>query len=167
MGHLSPDGKWWWDGFSWRSTAQDSGLALTKRVFDLAVVGMVCWGVVAIAFAVALAVDAPTYWEPRISTAAGIGLLVAGLFVIAIGIGLALVARKVARPSRGRLLAGVGIMLLAFLLQFFTLRVVMLSPAVLILLKPRANEHYAPVRQFQMARREGDEPCHPGRRATC
>ena len=139
MRHLSPDGKWWWDGFSWRPTAQDSALALTKRVFDWALVGIVCWGVVSIAFAVALAVDAPTYWEPMFSTAAGIGLLVAGLFVIATGIALALVARKVARPSRGRLLASVGIILLAFLLQFFTLWIVMLGPALLILLEARAQ----------------------------
>ena len=139
MRHLSPDGKWWWDGFSWRPTAQDSALALTKRVFDWAVVGIVCWGVVSIALAVAVAVDAPTYWEPMFSTAAGIGLLVAGLFVIAIGIGLALVARRVARPSPVRLLAGVAIVLLAIILQFFTMWVVVLSPAVLILLKPRAQ----------------------------
>jgi hypothetical protein len=134
--HVSPDGKWWWDGVSWRSTAGAPGLALTKRVFDWAVVAMVCWVVVPIAFAAALAVVSPTYWEPMLSSGAGIGLLTAGLFIIAIGIGLALLARKVAGPSPGRLVAGVAIIVFAFLLQFFTLWIVMLGPALLILLRP-------------------------------
>jgi hypothetical protein len=70
------------------------------------------------------------------STRAGIGMLGAGLLAIAIGGALALIARRLARPSRGTLLAGAAILLVAFLIQFFTLWIVLLGPALIILMSP-------------------------------
>jgi hypothetical protein len=133
---ISPDGKWWWDGVSWRPIAPESPLVVLKRVFDWAVVGTLYWVLFPIALAVVMAIVTPTYWGSMFSTRAGIGLLGAGLLAIAIGGAPALIARKVARPSRGSLLAGVAILLVAFLIQFFTLWVVLLGPALIILLSP-------------------------------
>lgn len=133
---ISPDGKWWWDGVSWRPIAQESRFVPLKRVFDWAVVGMLCWVLFPIALAVVMAIVTPTYWGPMFSTRAGIGMLGAGLLAIAIGGALALIARKLAKPSRGSLLAGVAILLVAFLIQFFTLWVVLLGPALIILVSP-------------------------------
>lgn len=98
---------------------------------------MLCWVFVPIAFAVVLAFVAPTYWSSMYSSPIGFVLL--GMAVVAVGIsvGLSLLARRVAGPSRGRLLAGVGILLLAFLTQFVTLWIVFLGPALVILLVPR------------------------------
>lgn len=108
-----------------------------KRVFDWAVLGTLCWMVVPIAIAVVLAFEAPTYWSSMYSSP--IGLVLLGIAVVAIGIsvGLWLLARRVAGPSRGRLLAGIGILLLAFVTQFVTLWIVFLGPALVILLIPR------------------------------
>ena len=133
---ISPDGKWWWDGVVWRPIARESGFVLMKRLFDWAVVGVLCWVFFPVALAVVMAIVTPTYWGPMFSTRGGIGMLGAGLIAIAIGGALALVARSVARPSRGSLLAGVGILLVAFLIQFFTLWIVLLGPALIILLSP-------------------------------
>src|SRR5260370_2240989 len=107
-----------------------------KRIFDWAVVGMRCWVFVPIAIAAVLAVVATNYWDPMFSNAIGLLLLGAGVISIGIGVALVLLARRVAGPSRGRLLAGVGIVLLAFVIQFFTLWIVFLGPAVVILLSP-------------------------------
>ncbi len=134
---LSPDGKWWWDGVSWRPVARNSGFALAKRVFDWAVVGMFCWVIFPIGLAVLLAVIEPTSWGPMFSTTTGRGLLAAGAVGIGIGVALTEVARRLVRPSRGALLAGVGIITLAFLIQFFTLWIVLLGPALVIVLNPR------------------------------
>jgi len=101
--------------------------------------GMLCWLVVPIAIAVMLAVLAPNYWDPMFSSVIGLVVLGAGLISIGIGVGLVLLARRVAGPSRRRLLAGVGIALLAFVTQFVTLWIVFLGPALVILLSPRQS----------------------------
>jgi hypothetical protein len=134
---VSPDGQWWWDGAAWRPIAQQLGFARAKRVFDWVVVGMFCWVAFPIALAGLMAVITPTYWGPMFSTAIGLGLLVAGVAAIGIGAALTEVARRLVGPTRGRLLAGVGILAAAFVIQFFTLWVVFLGPALLILLSPR------------------------------
>jgi hypothetical protein len=133
---LSPDGKWWWDGVAWRPTTQGAGFAVAMRVFDYVVVGMFCWVVFPIALAVLMAFITPTYWYPMFSTALGIGLLAAGVGATAIGLALTWVARRLVRPSRGALLAAVGIMLVAFLTQFVTWWIVLLGPAIIILSRP-------------------------------
>jgi hypothetical protein len=63
--------------------------------------------------------------------------LAAGIASIGASVALAAVARKFARPTRGALLAGLGIIIVAVLVQFFALWVVLLGPALLILLNPR------------------------------
>jgi hypothetical protein len=98
---------------------------------------MFCWVAFPIALAGLMAVITPTYWGPMFSTAIGLGLLVAGVAAIGIGAALTEVARRLVGPTRGRLLAGVGILAAAFVIQFFTLWVVFLGPALLILLSPR------------------------------
>jgi hypothetical protein len=136
-GQLSPDGKWWWDGASWRPVRRESGLTLAKRLFDFAVIGSFCWVAFPLALALLLAVITPTYWGPMLSAATGIGLLVAGVVAIGIGAALTEVARRLVRPSRGRLLAGLGILTVAFLIQFVTLWIVLLGPALILLSNTR------------------------------
>ncbi|SRR6266478_9618590 len=132
---ISPDDKWWWDGMSWRPIAYP-GLVLIKRALDWAVIGMLCLALLPVGIAVVIFLITPTYWRPMFSLA-GLGLLVAGIVSIGISVALAAVARKFARPTRGALLAGLGIIIVAVLVQFFALWVVLLGPALLILLNPR------------------------------
>jgi hypothetical protein len=131
---ISPDDKWWWDGTSWRPIAHP-GLVLMKRALDWAVIGMLCLVVLPVGIAIVMTLVAPTYWRPMFSWA-GLGLLAAGIAAIGVSVALAAVARRFARPTRGALLAGLGIIMVAFLVQFFALWVVLLGPALLILLTP-------------------------------
>jgi hypothetical protein len=132
---ISPDDKWWWDGVSWRPIAH-RGLVLMMRALDRAVIGMLCWTLLTVGIVVVMTLITPTYWRPMFSLA-GLGLLAVGIAAIGISVALAAFARRFARPTRGALLAGLGIIMVAFLLQFCTLWVVLLGPAVLILLNPR------------------------------
>jgi hypothetical protein len=129
---VSPDDKWWWDGLSWRPIAHP-GLVMMMRAVDRAVVGMLCWALLPVGIAVVMTLVTPTYWRPMFSLA-GLGLLAAGIAAIGVSVALAEVARRFARPTRGALLAGLGIIMVAFLVQFFTLWVVLLGPALLTLL---------------------------------
>jgi hypothetical protein len=108
-----------------------------KRAFDYAVVGMLCWTVFPLAITAVLAVVASNYFAPMFSSAVGIGLLALGLVSIGVSVALAEVARRVARPTRGRLLAALGIVMLALTIQFVTLWIVLLGPALLVSLSPR------------------------------
>ncbi len=116
--------------------ADPAPLDAAKRLFDWAVLGMLCWLVVPIAIAVVLAVEVPNYWSPMFSSPIGLVLLGLAIGTVGISVGLVLLARRVAGPSRGRLLAGVGIVLLVFVTQFVTLWIVFLGPALVILLSP-------------------------------
>ena len=120
---------------SWRPIAHP-GLVLMKRTLDWAVIGMLCWALLPIGVAVVMNFVTPTYWRPMFSLA-GLGLLAAGIAAIGVSVALAAVARRFARPTRGALLAGLGIIMVAFLVQFFALWVVLLGPALLILLNPQ------------------------------
>ena len=131
---ISPDDKWWWDGMSWRPIAHP-GLVLMKRALDWAVIGMLCWALLPVGIVVVMTLITPTYWRPMFSLG-GLGLLAAGIAAIGISVGLAAVARRFARPTPGALLAGLGIIMVGVLVQFFTLWVVLLGPALLILLNP-------------------------------
>jgi hypothetical protein len=134
---ISPDEKWWWDGVSWRPIAHP-GLVLMKRALDRAVIGMLCWALLPVGIAVVMTFITPTYWRPMFSLA-GLGLLAAGIVAIGVSVALAAVPRRFARPTRGALLAGLGIIMVAFLVQLFALWVVLLGPALLILLNPRQS----------------------------
>jgi hypothetical protein len=131
---ISPDDKWWWNGVSWRPIAHP-GLVLMMRALDWAVVGMLCWTLLTVGIVAVMTFITPTYWSPMFSLA-GLGLVAAGIAAIGISVALAAVARRFARPTRGALLAGLGIIIVALLLQFFTLWVVLLGPALLIVLNP-------------------------------
>jgi hypothetical protein len=103
------------------------------RALDWAVIGMLCWALLPVGIAVVMALITPTYWRPMFSVG-GLGLVAAGVAAIGLSLVLAAVARRFARPSRGALLAGLGIVLVAFLVQFFALWVVLLGPALLTIL---------------------------------
>ena len=133
---ISPDGKWWWDGASWRPIASPIHV-LMMRALDRAVIGMLCFALLPVGLVVVMTAVTPTYWNPMFSSITGFGLLAAGVAAIGISVALAEVARRFARPSRGALLAGLGIIFAAFLVQFFALWVVLLGPALLILSNPR------------------------------
>jgi hypothetical protein len=132
---ISPDDKWWWDGMSWRPIAHP-GLAVMKRALDWAVIGMLCWALLLVGIAIVIFLITPTYWRPMFSLA-GLGVFAAGIASIGVGVALAAVAQRFARPTRGALLAGLGIIIVAVLVQFFALWVVLLGPALLVLLNPR------------------------------
>ncbi|HEV2035121.1 MAG TPA: hypothetical protein VGU71_13145 [Candidatus Dormibacteraeota bacterium] len=134
---ISPDDKWWWDGMSWRPIAHP-GLILIMRALDWAVIAMLCWALILVGIAVVMTLVTPTYWHPMFSLG-GLGLLAAGIAAIGVSLALAAVARKFARPTRGALFAGLGIISVAFLIQLFALWVVLLGPALLILLNPRQS----------------------------
>jgi hypothetical protein len=134
---ISPDDKWWWDGVSWRPIARP-GLVLMMRALDWAVIGMLCWTLLPVGIVVVMTLITPTYWRPMFSWA-GLVLVAVGIAAIGVSIALAAVARKFARPTRGALLAGLGIIMVAFLVQFFALWVVLLGPALLILVNPRQS----------------------------
>jgi hypothetical protein len=134
---ISPDDKWWWDGVSWRPIASP-GLVVMMRALDWAVIGMLGWTLLTVGIVVVMTFITPTYWRPMFSLA-GLGLVAAGIAAIGVSVALAAFARRFARPTRGALLVGLGIIMVAFLLQFFTLWVVLLGPALLILLNPRQS----------------------------
>src|SRR5487761_249523 len=134
---ISPDDKWWWDGVSWRPIASPL-LVLMMRALDWAVIGMLCWTLLPIGIVVVMAIITPNYWHPMFSLA-GLGLLAAGIAAIGVSVALAAVARRLARPTRGALLAGRGVVMVAFLLRFFALWVVLIGPALLIVLNPRQS----------------------------
>ena len=112
---------------------------LIMRALDKAVIGMLCWALLPVGLAVLMTAITPTYWRPMFSSMAGFGLLAAGVTAIGISVALAAVARRFARPTRGALLAGLGIIMVAFLVQFVALWVVFLGPALLILMNPRQS----------------------------
>lgn len=105
------------------------------RALNWAVIGMLCWAALPVGIAIVMTLVTPTYWRPMLSWA-GLGLFAAAIAAIGLSLALAAAARRFARPTRRALLAGVGILLVAFLVQFFTLWVVLLGPALLILLNP-------------------------------
>lgn len=131
---ISPDYKWWWDGLSWRPIAHPM-LVLMMRALDRAVIGMLCWTLLPVGIAVVMIVVAPTYWRPMISLM-GLGLLAGGVAAIGVSVALAAVARRLARPTRGALLAGLGIIMVALIVQIVALWVVLLGPALIILSNP-------------------------------
>ncbi len=113
---ISPDDKWWWDGKSWRPIASPA-LVVMAHALDWAVIGMLCWALLPVGLTVVMTLITPSYWRPMLS--------LGGL--------------RFAIPTRGALLAGLGIIMVAFLVQFVALWVVLLGPAMLILLNPRQS----------------------------
>ena len=134
---ISPDDKWWWDGKSWRPIANPA-LVVMAHALDWAVIGMLCWALLPVGLTVVMTLITPSYWRPMLSLG-GLGLLAAGIAAIGVSVALAAFARRFAIPTRGALLAGLGIIMVAFLVQFVALWVVLLGPAMLILLNPRQS----------------------------
>ncbi len=134
---ISPDDKWWWDGKSRRPIASPA-LVVMAHALDWAVIGMLCWALLPVGLTVVMTLITPSYWRPMLSLG-GLGLLAAGIAAIGVSVALAAFARRFARPTRGALLAGLGIIMVAFLVQFVALWVVLLGPAMLILLNPRQS----------------------------
>jgi hypothetical protein len=87
-----------------------------------------------VAVAIVLAVIEPSYFRPMFSTTAGLVVVAASVIAVAFSLALAEVSRRLTRPTRGRLLAGLGLILLAVLVQFSALWIVLLGPALLIVL---------------------------------
>jgi len=83
-----------------------------------------------------MALVTPTYFGPMLSLG-GVVLFAVAIASLGASVALAAVARRFARPTRGALLAGQGIVLLAVLVQFVALWVVLLGPALLIVSNPR------------------------------
>ena len=108
------------------------------RALDWAVIGMLCWTLLPVGIVIVMTLITPTYWRPMFSLG-GLVLLTAGIAAVGVSIALAAVARRFARPTRGALLAGLGIIMVAFLVQAFTVWVVLLGPALLILVNPRQS----------------------------
>lgn len=134
---ISADEKWWWDGRSWRPVVSPM-LVLMVRAFDKAVIGMLCWALLPVGIAIVITVVAPTYWSPMFSLA-GLALLAVCIAAIGVSLALAAVARRFARPTRGAVLGGLGIILVALLVQWVTLWIVLLGPALLVLINPRQS----------------------------
>jgi hypothetical protein len=137
---LSPDGRWRWDGATWvpeiQTNAPPAAAALPDPV-TLAVIAMRIWVVFPLGLGVLLAILTPTYWRPVLSSALGIAILTAGAIVIAGGFVLTEVAGRLMRRGGGRLAAGVGLLAGTFFLQFITLWIVLLGPAILILVNTK------------------------------
>jgi hypothetical protein len=134
---ISPDDKWWWDGKSWRPIASPALVVMTHAL-DWAVIGMLCWALLPVGLTVVMTLITPSYWRPMLSLE-GLGLVAAGIAAIGVSVALAAFARRFARPTRGALLAGLGIIMVAFLVQFVALWVVLLGPALIILQNPRQS----------------------------
>ena len=134
---ISPDEKWWWDGVSWRPVVSPM-FVLMMRALDKAVIAMLCWALLPVGIAIVIILITPTYWSPMFSLG-GLALLAGGIAAIGVSVALAAVARRFARPTRGALLAGLGIIVVAFLVQLVALWVVLLGPALLILMNPRQS----------------------------
>jgi hypothetical protein len=134
---ISPDDRWWWDGKSWRPIASPALVVMTHAL-DWAVIGMLCWALLPVGLTVVMTLITPSYWRPMLSLE-GLGLLAAGIAAIGVSVALAAFARRFARPTRGALLAGLGIIMVAFLVQFVALWVVLLGPALIILQNPRQS----------------------------
>src|SRR5260370_15590622 len=134
---ISPDDKWWWDGKSWRPIAIPA-LVVMAHALDWAVIGMLCWALLPVGLTVGMTLITPSYWRPMLSLG-GLGLLAAGIAAIVDSVALAAFARRFARPTRGAMLAGLGIIMVAFLLQVVALWGLLLVPALLILLEPRQS----------------------------
>jgi len=109
---------------------------LMMRALDKAVIGMLCSALIPVGIAVVMTLVTPAYWRPIFSLA-GLGLSALGIASIGASVALASVARRFARPTRGALLGGLGIVVVAFLVQFVALWVVLIGPALIIVSNPR------------------------------
>jgi hypothetical protein len=132
---LSPDGKWLSYGARWapvtQSGARSTGTALPDLV-TLAVIAMRLWVLFPLGLGALLAILTPTYWRPVLSSALGIAILTAGVIVIAGGFVLTEVAGRLMRRGGGGLAAGIALLAGTFSLQFITLWIVLLGPAIVI-----------------------------------
>lgn len=137
---LSPDGRWWWDGVRWAPAIQNPATSTATGHLDpltLAVIAMRFWVFFPVGLGVLLAILTPTYWPPMLSAPLGIAILSVGVIVVAGGFALTEVADRLMRRGAGGLAAGIALMAVTFFLQFITLWIVLLGPAILILVNAK------------------------------
>jgi hypothetical protein len=115
-----------------QSDARSTAVALPDLV-TLAVIGMRLWVLFPVGLAVVLTILTPSYWRTFLSAPLGIAILTAGLIVIAGGFVLTEVAGRLMRRGQGGLVAGIALLVGTFFLQFITLWIVLLGPAIVIL----------------------------------
>ena len=137
--HLSPDGRWRWDGASWVPMIQSDAppAAILPDPVTLAVIAMRIWVLFPLGLGLLLALLAPSYWRPVLSAPLGLAILTGGLIVIAGGFALIEVAGRLMRRGHGGLAAGIAILACTFFLQFITLWIVLLGPAIVILVNTK------------------------------
>lgn len=133
---LSPDGRWSWDGVRWvpvMQTVPNRLAAIALFVFAMRLL----FGV-PVVLAIFMAVVTPVYFRPMLFEPLGIAMLALGVIIVGAGFALTEVGGRLMRRGRGGLVAGIALMCALVLVDFVALWIVLLGPAVLILLSPRA-----------------------------
>lgn len=102
------------------------------------VVGIACivWLAIPLAIAMLMAIITPTYFEPMFTSVVGWLMLAVGATIVGGGAVLSLLAVNWMKRGGGFMAAGIVVVIVIFLAQFFTLWIVLLGPALLILLRP-------------------------------
>jgi hypothetical protein len=95
------------------------------------------WTLFPLGLALLMFVVTPTYFRPMWSSSLGIGLLVGGLVLVGGGYGATELAVRWMKRGGWRLGLGITVIVVAYFVQFVTLWIILLGPALLILLSPR------------------------------
>jgi hypothetical protein len=132
---MSPDGRWWWDGTRWVPITQRQGNSAEVRaqLINVLVIGARLWVAFPVGIGVLMFIVTPTYWRPMLSAPLGFELLAVGLVVIAGGLVLTEVAGRLMRRGGGALAGGILLIICTFFLQFITIWIILLGPALIIL----------------------------------
>ena len=83
-----------------------------------------------------MAIITPTYFEPMFASVVGWLMLAVGATIVGGGAVVSLLAVTWMKRGGGFMAAGIVVLIVVFLAQFFTLWIVLLGPALLILLRP-------------------------------
>lgn len=137
---LSPDGKWWWDGVRWAPVIQNPATLTAARHLYLVTMSVVAMRFVVffpVGLGLLMAILTPTYWGPMLSTPLGIAMLSAGVIEVAGAFVVTEVAGQLMRRGTRGIAAGIALVAITFFLQFITVWIVLLGPAILILVNAR------------------------------